>query len=395
MDDGSDTIRVLIAEDSRLVREALAGLVRASDGLVLVDAVGDATEAVAAAGRSKPDVALVDVRMPGGGGAAAARGIRQRSPDTRVLALSGQGDRESVLQMVEAGAVGYLVKGGPPDAIIDSIRRAAAGQGSLSGEVTAEVIDELAGELVQRADTTRRNELREERIRRAIDDESVLEIVFQPICTLGGEMVGAEALARFHATPQRGPDKWFAEAAEVGLGAELELTAVAVALANLPALPSDLFLAVNASPLTVMSERFRSLFSNQDAKRIVVEITEHAAIDDYELLKSALDPLRELGLRLAVDDAGAGFASLRHILNLAPDIIKLDRTLIDRIDEDRSRQALAAGLISFAEKIEATIVAEGIEREAEVSALIGLGVGHGQGYFFARPGPLPLRLEAA
>jgi EAL domain-containing protein (putative c-di-GMP-specific phosphodiesterase class I)/DNA-binding NarL/FixJ family response regulator len=394
VDGTPDSIRVLIAEDSRLVREALAGLVRAADGLMLVDAVGDATEAVAAAVRGKPDVALVDVRMPGGGGAAAARGIRQQSPSTRVIALSGQGGRESVLQMVEAGAVGYLVKGGPPEGIIESIRRAAAGQGSLSGEVTAEVIDELAGELVQRADTARRNELREDRIRRALDDDNVMEIVFQPICTLGGEMKGAEALARFHATPRRGPDKWFAEAALVGLGPELELKAAAAALASLPALSPDLFLAVNVSPETVRSESFRALLGGE-AKRIVVEITEHAPVDDYDLLKSALDPLRELGLRLAVDDAGAGFASLRHILNLAPDIIKLDRTLIDRIDEDRSRQALAAGLISFAEKIGATIVAEGIEREEEVRALVELGVGHGQGYFFARPGPLPLRLEAA
>lgn len=395
MDGGRDTIRVLIAEDSRLVREALAGLVRAADGLVLVDAVSDATEAVAAAVRAKPDVALLDVRMPGGGGAAAARGIRQQSPSTKVIALSGSGDRESVLQMVEAGAVGYLVKGGPPEGIIESIRRAAAGQGSLSGEVTAEVIDELAGELVQRADNARRSELREDRIRRAIEDDNVLEIVFQPICTLSGEMVGAEALARFHATPRRGPEKWFAEAAQVGLGAELELKAAAAALASLPALLPELFLSLNVSPETVMSESFRSLFAGQDAERIVIEITEHAPIDDYEQLKDALDPLRELGLRLAVDDAGAGFASLRHILNLAPDIIKLDRALIDRIDEDRSRQALAAGLISFAEKIGAKIVAEGIEREAELRALVDLGVGHGQGYFFARPGPLPLRLEAA
>ena len=98
-------------------------------------------------------------------------------------------------------------------------------------------------------------------------------------------------------------------------------------------------------------------------------------------------------MRLAVDDAGAGFASLRHILRLAPDFIKLDRTLIDGIERDRSRQALAAGLISFADKIEATIIAEGIERSAEVDALTALGVDYGQGFFIARPAPLPLQHE--
>jgi EAL domain-containing protein (putative c-di-GMP-specific phosphodiesterase class I) len=117
-------------------------------------------------------------------------------------------------------------------------------------------------------------------------------------------------------------------------------------------------------------------------------MTEHARIDDYKGVNGALARIRELGVRLAIDDAGAGFASLRHILRLAPEIIKLDRTLIDRIESDRSRQALAAGLISFAEKIEATIIAEGIERSAEVEALLNLGVSYGQGFFFAKPAPL-------
>ena len=124
----------------------------------------------------------------------------------------------------------------------------------------------------------------------------------------------------------------------------------------------------------------------------MVEITEHAPIDDYESLRDALAACASSASALAIDDAGAGFASLRHILRLEPELIKLDRTLIDGIESDRSRQALAAGLISFAEKIDATIVAEGIERPAEVEKLAELGVRYGQGYFFARPAPLPLPL---
>jgi EAL domain-containing protein (putative c-di-GMP-specific phosphodiesterase class I) len=120
----------------------------------------------------------------------------------------------------------------------------------------------------------------------------------------------------------------------------------------------------------------------------VAEVTEHARISDYGKLDRALAPLRRRGMRLAVDDAGAGFASLRHILRLNPDFIKLDRTLIDQIDRDRSKQALAAGLISFADKSGATIIAEGIERAAEVKTLVDLGVSYGQGYYLARPGPL-------
>lgn len=154
-----------------------------------------------------------------------------------MIALSGQGDRESVLEMLEAGAVGYLVKGGAPDAIIQAVRRAAAGLGSLSGEVATEVIEELVDELAQRRGAARRTELREDRIRKAIDDKSVLSIAFQPICTLRGELVAAEALARFDAASSRGPEEWFAEAAALGLGPELELAAVSAALASLPDLP--------------------------------------------------------------------------------------------------------------------------------------------------------------
>src|SRR5262249_15808220 len=126
-----------------------------------------------------------------------------------------------------------------------------------------------------------------------------------------------------------------------------------------------------------------------DASRIVVEVTEHMPVEDYNALNRALERVRALGVRLAIDDAGAGFASLRHILQLAPDFVKLDRTLIDDIERDRSHQALAAGLISFAKKIEATIVAEGIERKAQLRALRDLGVSCGQGFLLARPAPLP------
>jgi EAL domain-containing protein (putative c-di-GMP-specific phosphodiesterase class I) len=186
--------------------------------------------------------------------------------------------------------------------------------------------------------------------------------------------------------------RWFAEADEVGLLHELERVAVRAALAALPALPDHVFLSVNVSPATLATQGFLGLIAASDGARVVGEITEHARIDDYERLREALGAIRALGVRVAIDDAGAGFASLRHILRLEPEFIKLDRTLIDGIESDRSRQALAAGLISFAEKIDATIVAEGIERPAEVEALADLGVRYGQGYFFARPAPLPLPL---
>jgi EAL domain-containing protein (putative c-di-GMP-specific phosphodiesterase class I)/DNA-binding NarL/FixJ family response regulator len=383
-------IRVLIAEDDPAVRDSLGSLIQAEQGLELAAATENAAQAIEAAEKEKPDVALIDVRMPGGG-REATRGIKRQSPKTRVLALSAYDDRATVLDMLEAGAVGYLVKGSSIQTILESIRKAAAGQGSLSVEVTGDVIEELVGQLnvLRRAED--RSELARKRIRRALKDESVLSVVFQPIYDLGGKCpVGLEALSRFRGPPKRGPDRWFAEASEVGLRRDLEFAAVRAALAELPGIPVELYLSVNASPATLASAGFRKLIGRVDGARVVVEVTEHAPIEDYDKLSRALSPLRALGVRLAIDDAGAGFASLRHILRLAPDFIKLDRTLIAGIERDRSKQALAAGLISFAEKIEAVIVAEGIERSAEVDALMSLGVAYGQGYFLARPAPLSL-----
>ena len=381
-------IRVLVADDDAALREVLSSLIQGDDRLELVGAVGSAEQAIEMAARERPDVALVDVRMPGDG-VDAAHGIGQRSPDTKVIALSAHDDRTTVLEMLEAGVVGYLVKGASIESIVESIEQAAVGQASLSVEVTAEVIDEL----VQQRSVRRQIELdrREQidRIRSAIDDEGAHRIVFQPICSLVHRTpVGYEALSRFPGPPQRSPDLWFEEAAGVGLGVELEELAAKRALANLPDLPASTYLAFNISHETFGSESFQSLLDDTDLRRVVIEITEQKPIDDYMSLNAAMARAREQGARLAIDDAGAGFASLKHILMLAPDFIKLDRTLTAGIEHDRSQQALAAGLISFAEKIGSTIVAEGIEREEQVDALALLGVAYGQGYFFARPAAL-------
>jgi EAL domain-containing protein (putative c-di-GMP-specific phosphodiesterase class I)/DNA-binding NarL/FixJ family response regulator len=382
-------IRVLIAEDDPSVRSALSACLADDAAFELVASAVDADGAIEAAWAAQPDVALVDVRMPGGG-VMAAQGIKRRSPETRMLAFSAYDDRATVLEMLEAGVVGYLVKGSSIESIMDSLTRAAAGQGSLSVEVTGDVIDELVGQLHVRRKSDDRRRTAEARIRRAVEN-GALSIVFQPIVALaGGEPIGLEALSRFKAPPERDPEEWFAEASEVGLRRDLELAAVAAAVRELPQLPEGLFLSVNASPETLCSAAFRKLMHRIDASRVVVELTEHAPVENYAAVNTAVAHLRGDGVRLAIDDAGAGFASLRHILRLAPELIKLDRTLINRIEQDRSRQALAAGLISFASKIDATIVAEGIEREEEVEALLGLGVAFGQGFYFAKPAALPV-----
>lgn len=215
------------------------------------------------------------------------------------------------------------------------------------------------------------------------------KMVFQPLFDLGsGALFGAEALARFPGTPERTPDVWIAEAHAVGLGVELELAAVRAALACQDRLPAEAFLAVNAGPDVMASPELSLLIELAKPERIVMELTEQAKVDDYPRLLRALEGLRRLGTRFAIDDTGAGFASLAHILKLAPDMIKLDRALTSGIDLDPVRRALAAALMSFASETGAVIVAEGIATLDELTVLRELGIAYGQGYYLGRPMPI-------
>jgi EAL domain-containing protein (putative c-di-GMP-specific phosphodiesterase class I)/CheY-like chemotaxis protein len=381
-------IRVLIADDEAEVRGALAELIGAEDDLTIVATAGDAEEAARLASATTPDVALVDVKMPNGGGPRAAREILRLSPQTRVLALSAYEDRETVLRMLGAGAVGYLVKGTPPEDIVSAIGRAARGQTSVSSEVMAGVVDELTSQLRRAERRTHEVEERRDRVRSVIEDRA-FGLVYQPIYRLAtSEVVGFEALARFTGEPGRPPDAWFREAAEVGLGLDLEVAATRMALEDLGELPDDAYLSLNLSHRAAVSPRLLDAFDGAPLRRIVVEITEHEPVEDYDELGSALERLRARGARIAIDDAGAGFASLRHTLLLDPDVIKLDISLTRHIDADRGKRALARALISFAQEMRIDIVAEGIETEDELETLLTLGARLGQGFYLARPAPI-------
>jgi len=293
-----------------------------------------------------------------------------------------------VLEMLRAGAVGYLVKGTAAGEIIDSIGKVARGGTSLSSEVIGGVVHELSSQLRREEIAEQELESRRGVIQRFLDGEG-LSMAFQPIVNIRTrETVGMEALARFRSLPMRPPDQWFAEAVRLELGIQLELTTIREALGALPKLPHGAYLSVNASHHAVMSPDLPAILEGV-GPRIVVEITEHEAVGDYGALVRSLETLRGSGCRVAIDDAGAGFASLRHTLQLAPDIVKVDISLTRDIDSDRGRRALASALISFADEMGMTIVAEGIESRAELDTLLELGVVYGQGYFMAEPAPLP------
>jgi EAL domain-containing protein (putative c-di-GMP-specific phosphodiesterase class I) len=199
--------------------------------------------------------------------------------------------------------------------------------------------------------------------------------------------IGVEALARFTEAPLAPPNVWFEQAERIGRGLELELLAIRSALDAARELPEHLHVAVNASPGTVMSPDLLPalLAAGISARRVIVEITEHASVEDYPPLLRARADLRRHGIRVAVDDAGSGYSSFRHIVALAPDIIKIDRELVAGIDHDDARRAMVASLVLYAVQSGSLVVGEGVETAAELDTLALLGVDAVQGFLLGRP----------
>lgn len=217
-----------------------------------------------------------------------------------------------------------------------------------------------------------------------------ISMVYQPsYCLSDHRLLGAESLSRFTADPLRTPDVWFNEAGEVGLKTELELQAIENAIEGFwPALDAGVMhLAINSSPATILDPRLATALDDVRGDQIVLEITEHDYVSDYSPLMNALQPLRQRGVKVAIDDAGSGYASMRHILNTRPDIIKLDISLTNGIDTDSTQSALARALCEFGKQTGCSLVAEGIETAAQLAALRAIGVHAGQGYYLGRPMP--------
>jgi EAL domain-containing protein (putative c-di-GMP-specific phosphodiesterase class I) len=220
----------------------------------------------------------------------------------------------------------------------------------------------------------------------ALLKDETLEIALQPIiAVMNGTWIGAEALSRF--PDNRPPDVWFGEAHEVGLGVDLELLAMLRALDVVHALPATVALSVNASPGLILDRRFSEALADPTIplQRLVVEITEHAVVDRYDDLMAALKPLRERGLRVSVDDTGAGYASLRHVLRIRPDNIKLDRSFVADVVSDGATRAMVTAIVLAAMEMGASVTAEGVEDHASLAAIEMLGVDSAQGYLLARP----------
>ena len=247
----------------------------------------------------------------------------------------------------------------------------------------ADLMARLDAEAAQRLDALDRKA----RVRHVIEAGDRLHVVYQPVYNLDEHTIaGYEALARFDSGT---PDGWFREAHELGMGVELEILAVRRAIDGFG--PTYGRLGINVSAVTMAAPELYEVLA-ATTYPIVLELTEHEAVADYDHLVEVLRPLRDLGVKLAIDDAGAGFASFRHVLALEPDTIKLDRSLIADVGADTTKTNLVRSLHDFARSTGVRLLAEGIETEAELAVCKELGIEAGQGYLLGRPGSLPSQL---
>ncbi len=246
----------------------------------------------------------------------------------------------------------------------------------------------LAADLIERK---RKSEAHHEALCARISstiERGAFNVVYQPIFSISeGRAIGVEALTRFPDAGTRPPSAWFDEADEVGCTVELELATIRRAVEGLALLPEDVYLSVNVSLETLLSGKLLEVLQDTDKNRIVIELTEHEAVEDYEALKAALETLGKRA-RLAIDDVGAGYSSMRHILDLGPDFIKLDISIVRDLHRQPSRSAFVRAMVEFAKVANSSIVAEGVENQEELDELAKLDAANAQGYHLCRPLPL-------
>ena len=253
------------------------------------------------------------------------------------------------------------------------------------------VLKSFAGLVGERIESSLEAQVHRQQARKRVEamlDGHAVTMFQQPIHDLhGGHPVGVECLARFPDLNKRGPQAWFDDAERSGLGNELEMTAVRCALETVGQVPDGIYAAINASPATILSGKLRETLEEDGAPNLVIEITEHQQVDDFAALAREVAALKPFA-RIAIDDVGTGYAGLRHLIELQPDILKMDMLLTRDVDSDPARRAIAAAMVQFSHDIGAKLVAEGIETPAERDTMQKLGVDYGQGYLFARPLPV-------
>lgn len=254
----------------------------------------------------------------------------------------------------------------------------------LTVQLVADLVQDLHRRLVAGEDAQRRSAALRRRLEAIIAGDGRHPVV-QPIRDIATRsVVAVEALTRF-GDPEYQPPQWFDLASTLGLRRELEIAAAEAQLELLDLPDGPPVVAVNLSPSTIASGALDALLASHDPARVIVEVTEYAPVEDYDQLHLALAPHRVRGLRVAIDDVGAGYANLAHVLAIRPDVVKIDMSLVQGLTDDKVRQALVTALVSFAAEVGATLVAEGVESEADLDTLARLHVPMAQGFVLDQP----------
>ena len=379
---GEDPIRVLVADDEETVVDVLRTLIGSDPSLRFVGAAHNAEDAIEMTARERPDVVLLDVRMPGGGGLRATREITRRCAPTKVVALSAHQDSDTVIGMISAGASGYVPKGDSTEKILRTIHRA------MDPEYVAE---EAGPQLTLVSPMLPHRTQQRTAVARAILD-GVITAEFEPIAELAtGRIVGLDAHPRVATLPHRSYDTWLADAEGADLLLDFELSAFRASLSALPLIPEELFLEFEVTQSTAAEGRFRRAIRGSVAPRVVLGFSPLTPAAAPEL--EAADPggilatLRARGIRVTARDAGPGFESLRHLSNLSPDLARLDPTLVRSLGQTFSSHSVVAAVVACAGDVGARLIAPGVESEDQLLELRNLGVELVQGPIVGEPIP--------
>lgn len=364
------TFRVMVVDDDAVIRMSEAAILRTAGYEVIEAASG--TEALAALAAEPCDLMLLDVLMPDLDGPSVVRELQRDASLSHlpVIYVTGLDDSEFLAASLDDGVDDYVVKPATPHELIARVKARLRGAQARSTV-------QMAIDAQERADRA----LIEETIRTGSH-----RAVFQPIVDLvTNRTVGYEALTRFDDGTR--PDLQFARARRVGLGHDLELATTQRSLQESCALPSDAYVSVNVSAsFLVESTDLQAILRSFVDRPVVLEITEHEEIEDYDAVRLALLGLGT-NVSLAIDDVGSGYASLRHLLRLAPRIVKLDMEWTESMESEDNYIGAIVALTAMAERMGARLVTEGIETEAQLELLRSLGVRYGQGYLLGRPVP--------
>jgi EAL domain-containing protein (putative c-di-GMP-specific phosphodiesterase class I)/ActR/RegA family two-component response regulator len=376
-------IRVVVADDEETVVDVLRTLIGSDPSLHFVGAAHNAEDAIEMAVRERPDVVLLDVRMPGGGGLRAAREISKRCAPTKVVALSAHEDSDTVIGMISAGASAYLPKGDSTDKILRTIHRTIdANYASVDQPPQLTLISPLLPRRTQQSTA----------VAKAILDGAIT-VEFEPIEDLAtGRVVGFDARPRVATLPHRSYDNWLADAEAADLLLDIELAAFRASLLALAAIPDDVFLEFEVTPSTLTEGRFRRAIRRQIGSRIVLGLSPLAPVDASVLGAAGptgiLATLRGRGVRLAARDVGPGFAGLRHLTLLSPELARLDGTLVRSLGQSFSTHSIVAALVACASDVGARLIAPGVVSDEQLQELRDLGVDLVQGPIVGEPIPI-------